>query len=268
MIDSCNKSWPMRPMTSPLRPFFSFFGSKWRLAPRYPSPRYPTIVEPFAGGAGYSLNYPEREVVLCDVDPVIAAIWRYLIRVTPKEILAIPDLMLDQTVDDLKIPQEARMLVGFWTTRGASSPRKNPSSWMKSGISPKKFWGGWAKRVISTQVSKIQHWRIYNCSYQDCPVSTDATWFVDPPYQIKGYQYRFNSKQIDYAALGQWCASLPGQVIACETEGATWLPFQRFAEVCTVHGGRRSQEMVWHSLDGEVKDHRLTSEVKQLELEI
>lgn len=64
-----------------LKPFFTYFGGKYRLAPKYPKPMYNTIVEPFAGSAGYSLRYPEREVILNDLDPVISGIWEYLINV-------------------------------------------------------------------------------------------------------------------------------------------------------------------------------------------
>lgn len=60
-------------------PFFTFYGGKWRAAPRYPSPIYNTIVEPFAGAAGYAVRYYERDIILIEKDPEIAALWRYLI---------------------------------------------------------------------------------------------------------------------------------------------------------------------------------------------
>jgi len=44
---------------SGLRPFWRYYGGKWRAAPSYPSPRCETIIEPFAGAAGYSLRYPD-----------------------------------------------------------------------------------------------------------------------------------------------------------------------------------------------------------------
>ena len=71
-----------------LRPFFGYYGGKWRdAAKHYPPPKYQLIVEPFAGSAGYALRYHEHEVVLCERDPVIAAVWEYLISVEPEEIL-------------------------------------------------------------------------------------------------------------------------------------------------------------------------------------
>ena len=91
-----------------LRPFFGFYGGKWRDALKhYPAPSHATIVEPFAGSAGYSVRYANRRVVLCELDPVIAGVWRYLIRVKPAEILAIPDLDPDGSIDDLKVCDEA-----------------------------------------------------------------------------------------------------------------------------------------------------------------
>ena len=98
---------------SMLRPFFSFYGSKWRLAPRYPPPRYATIIEPFAGSAGYSLRYPEREIILIDKDPIVAGLWRWLISASPDDILSLPVLKRGESLDDYEMPREARWLMGF-----------------------------------------------------------------------------------------------------------------------------------------------------------
>lgn len=43
-------------MTKALKPFWRYYGGKYRAAPRYPVPLHRTIVEPFAGAAGYSLR--------------------------------------------------------------------------------------------------------------------------------------------------------------------------------------------------------------------
>lgn len=43
----------------------------------YPPPQYRTIVEPFAGSAGYSVRYAHLNVVLCDVDPAITAVCEF-----------------------------------------------------------------------------------------------------------------------------------------------------------------------------------------------
>jgi len=229
-----------------LRPFFGYYGGKWRDATRhYPEPYHETIVEPFAGSAGYSLRYAQRKIVLCEIDPIVAEVWRYLIRVQAAEIIAIPDLEPGQTVDDLRIAQEAKWLVGFWLNRGAASPRKSPSKWMREGRSPGSFWGPRARYTIANQVCSIRHWKIFNCNYADAPVTSMATWFVDPPYECAGKYYRFGSRRLNYAALSAWCKTRPGQVIVCENEGASWLPFRTLADVKTTRAGHRSKEAIW-----------------------
>jgi site-specific DNA-adenine methylase len=73
-----------------LRPFFSFYGGKWRAAPYYPTPQFNRVIEPFAGAAGYSTRHHERDVVLVEADPVIAGLWRWLIAAPSSEVLALP----------------------------------------------------------------------------------------------------------------------------------------------------------------------------------
>lgn len=233
-------------MASGLRPFFGFYGGKWRdTLKHYPPPVFDTIVEPFAGSAGYALRYPDRDVVLCEIDPVIASVWQYLIQVSPEEIHSIPDLEVGQTVDDLNVCQEVKWLVGFWLNRGASRPRRSSSRWMRDGVRPGSFWGERVRNTIASQLDAIRHWQIFNCSYEDCPVYGSATWFVDPPYQQAGHHYVFGSSDIDYEALGLWCRNRPGQVIVCENAGADWLPFRALTDVKTTRRSSRSLEVCW-----------------------
>lgn len=232
-----------------LRPFWCYFGGKWRAAPRYPKPTHNRIVEPFAGAAGYSLRYPDHDVVLLDVDPIVAGLWAYLIRAGPLEILALPDLAPGQSVDDLAVCQEARWLIGFWLNKGVSSPRKRPSAWMAKwmadGDRPENFWGPGIRQRIASQVDRIRHWRVIHGSYEASPAG-EATWFVDPPYQKQGVKH-YRHHAVDYEALGEWCRSRPGQVMVCENEGADWLPFEPFATIKANEGrgGKRSVEVLW-----------------------
>lgn len=210
-----------------LKPFFHFFGGKWRASARhYLPPKHSVIVEPFAGSAGFSVRHHDKRVLLYDVDPVICGVWDYLIRVSPAEILSIPDIAMNGTVDDLSVCQEARWLVGFWVNAATATPCKTPSKWMRAGTHPGVFWGERARQRIATQVEAIRHWQIRQSSYADIQPMPHATWFVDPPYQVAGRNYRFGSEGIDFAHLGEWCRALPGQVIVCENDGADWLPFK------------------------------------------
>lgn len=233
-----------------LKPFFSFYGGKYRIAERYGVPG-PAIIEPFAGSAGYSVRFHDRAVTLIERDPVIAALWRYLVRVDPREILSIPLVAPEGSVDDLgSVAPEARSLVGFWLNRGMSAPCLRPSAWHRAfqatGERPLSRWSEDAKARIARQVEAIRHWKVIEGDWSEAP-DVNATWFVDPPYSGRaGRRYRFN--RIDYLSLGAWCQSRRGSVIVCEQAGATWLPFEPFGLVKSTEGtlrDKQSAEVVW-----------------------
>jgi len=226
-----------------LKPFFGYFGSKWRLAKRYPDPEHSTIVEPFAGSANYALLHHESQVILNDLDNNITKCWRYLITATEREILSLPDI--DGDVDDYDIPEGAKILIGFWLGRGLAYPCKRPHSWSRKPEYQKgaQFWGEAVRQRIASQLQFIRHWQVKTVPY-DQLADIEATWFVDPPYDnAAGKRYRVNNLGIDYADLASWCKSRTGQVIVCENQGASWLPFQTLT---TIRGTRKnSVEVYW-----------------------
>ena len=229
-----------------LRPFFCYYGGKWRAAPHYPAPTHDIIVEPFAGAAGYATRYADRRVLLVERDPTIANLWKYLTRVTPAEILALPALV-PGTVDDLPICQEARWLIGFWCNQGTSAPRKSPSAWMRSRARPKSYWGAEVRAILAAQVEAIRHWKVIEGSYESAP-DGEATWFIDPPYQLAGKHYRHRLNEGEYNHLGRWCRARRGQVMVCENVGATWLPFEPWRKTQGTPGARGgwvSDEAIW-----------------------
>jgi hypothetical protein len=204
-----------------LRPFFSYFGSKWTLAPKYPPPEHLMLIEPFAGSAGYATRYADREVVLVEKAPGLAAMWRWLTRVSVDEVLSLP---LDVANLD-GVSAEAKALIGFWCARGRVRPATTAKSrWMTSGQWPSSFWGERIRARIAEQVQRIRHWKVIEGDYSDAP-DTEATWFVDPPYVgARHYLARVG----DYEALGEWCRRRRGLTIVCEQAGADWLPFVPF----------------------------------------
>jgi len=228
-----------------LQPFFSYFGSKWRLAVHYPVPRFSSIVEPFAGSAGYCLHHPSAKVHLVDKNPVVVGIWRYLLAVSEAEILAIPDVPAGGSIDDLPrgLPEEARWLVGFWLQRGGVRPMSGTSGWFSKVPHHPSFWGANIRERIARQLSAIRHWTVAQGDY-DSVDPQKATWFVDPPYQGPGSRYPCSARSIDYGHLGLWCRALPGQVIVCEQEGASWLPFRPCSDVRSVNG-KVTREVIW-----------------------
>jgi site-specific DNA-adenine methylase len=239
-----------------LQPFFYYYGSKWGKAKHYPTPRFEQIIEPFCGGAGFSLNNYRRRVWINDADPIIAGIWQYLIGVEPEEILRLP--LSFNSVDDLDVPQEACWLIGFWLNKGTASPRKSPSKWMREGGRPNTFWGEVARRRIASQVTEIRHWRVTNLPYEQVVTDEESTWFIDPPYQKGGEHYRFS---VDHLPLGDYCRSRPGQVIVCERDEADWLPFKFLYDQKTSNGGKgnagsRIREAIW--TNGDYQDEQMS----------
>ena len=226
-----------------LKPAISYYGSKWRLAPRYPAPEHDMIVEPFAGGACYSLLHHTKDVLLCDLSEDVAGAWRYLIGASPDEILRLP-LWPDGCEDlaDLPCGADAKLLISWWLNKGGSTPCRTPSAWMREPAYASQFWGENIRKRLARICASVSHWRVVCASYVDLP-EVCATWFIDPPYQgSAGARYPNGSGGIDYEHLAGWCHSRAGQAIVCEGSGADWLPFEPFA---TTKGTTRNSREVW-----------------------
>jgi hypothetical protein len=228
-------------------PFWRYFGGKWRAAGRYPEPRYRQIVESFAGAAGYSSWWHWHDVLLIDKSPDVCETWEYLIGVKASEIRALPDLKVGVKIADLAgVPKGARLLMGWWANLGTNAPRQTPTGWaLRRGHWLNWNWGG--RERVAAQLEFIRHWRIMHGTFQDAP-DIEASWFIDPPYQIAGKHYPHGSAGIDYAELADWCQSRKGQATVCEAAGATWLPFTDFGHMKASNGKGRSgvsHEAIW-----------------------
>ena len=232
-----------------MRPFWCYYGGKWILSARYPAPRHETIIEPFAGAAGYSVRHNASNVLLFDVDPHVIGTWQYLIKTQAAEIRRLPlfDGTWERTADLTAIPQEARWLIGWWLNKGMTAPCNVPGKWMREDARPGIYWDATIRERLASQVDQIRHWRALPYSYANAPIRPDATYFIDPPYAgPPGRRYQRNA--VDFVSLGAWCAALPGQAIVCENEGADWLPFKPFMANApsSKSGGRgSSREVIW-----------------------
>jgi len=233
-----------------LQPFWRYYGGKNRAAKLYPAPEHDIIIEPFAGAAGYSCRYHWKQVILVDRSPIIAGIWRYLIKASAAEVLAIPDIPDGGSVDDLPawVPQEARWLAGFWCNNGTVNPCKRPSKWVRENMQD-GGWQGWThpcRQRIAKQMGSIRHWQVIHGEYSDAP-DIEATWHIDPPYANKAGSY-YPHQPASFESLGRWCQSRHGFVMVCENEGAQWLPFRTLATIQgnpSKNGGKRSSEVIW-----------------------
>lgn len=250
-----------------LRPFWRYYGGKWRAAPMYPQPMHRKIVELFAGAAGYSLRYADHEVTLVEANPMIAAIWRWLVSVHAHEVEALPEVILH--IDELPswVPEEARCLVRFCLCVAQARPSNTLSAGFRRQHEEHPTWTrGWDARqrsMVAAQVSRIRHWKIIEGDYSRALglIDEHTTTFVDPPYFNKaGEKYPCRPKGTHeeraawYAELAERVRALPGQVIVCENEGATWLPFRSFGTFRRGMNGAGSREVCYYQVDGEQRD--------------
>lgn len=215
---------------------FSYYGSKYRLAPFYPKPQFDTIKEPFCGAAQYSLRHYEKNVILSDLNPKIVSAWQFLIDAKAADIKNLPFL---KNGDDLRnfqfLSEGERSLLGFMGAQAIASPVNIVSPWGGESF------GRNIKNVL-LNIDKVSHWEVNLMNYTTCN-NEECTWFVDPPYQVGGHKYPCSSKKIDYKNLGEWCMSRMGQTIVCENGGADWLPFVPFRKSIGVK--KNTLEVFW-----------------------
>jgi len=231
---------------------FPYFGGKNRLAALYPKPTYPLIIEPFCGAANYSGVYCERQIYLNDKNMLPVALLTYLIKATPETILALPLLEPGQLVKNLPLPQVDKNLIGIWCTENGQSLGRCLPHWATI-THWANYWGAACRERLAKSVTQIKHWRVQLGAY-DCIPNQEATWFVDPPYSLRGgIHYKMGSNQINYKMLAAWCLSRKGQVIVCEAKGANWLPFNHtITQKARSTNQNRYTEVYCHIQDGRI----------------
>lgn len=229
---------------------FYYYGAKHRLAVKYPAPIYRHIIEPFAGAAGYSCYWAERDpdlhFTLIEKDGRVAELWQRLLH--------------DNT------PLPAVPAVGEYTTdflvmTTAASNAMGKAKRLK--VTPRVVteYERMIRRIERVRPLMKGRTTVIVGDYRLADAATwghsrPSTWFIDPPYQPpvepvstssprgKGYAAGCDNRAIDYKDLALWAQARQGQVIVCEQEGATWLPFVRLAEHQN-GSGRKAMEMIW-----------------------
>ena len=201
---------------------FYYFGSKERLSAKYPSPTRRTIIEPFAGSAGYARLHWEHNVILVEKDDRVVELWERLRRMTPEQALSIPPPVVGERSSDLLV---------MLRRQRTFADRRIPHGHRTDGV------------TLAEPAPPHRSQHPESAALADHPrrlhrrADIDATWFIDPPYEMMKRGYRESG--LDYPALGSWCRERTGQVIVCEQEG-------RLATVCS---SRRDDDDEQHSQD-------------------
>lgn len=228
-------------------PLFKWFGSKWSGSRYYPCPLYSTVVEPYAGGAGYSLNHCDRTILLYDINANVAALWRWLIDFGskhPKDILDIPvNVPVGTDIRTLGLTVGQELLLKHWQRTNNLGNCWTISPW---GNKPGQ-WTANTRARVAEEVTAIAHWTFLS---EPPTLGPGYTYFIDPPYQ---YNYQYGIKGFDWASLGSKILSTPGsQFIVCEAmcpktgRLPDWLPFVHFRRQVT---SRRKARNNHHSAE-------------------
>lgn len=210
-------------------PLFKWFGSKWLSSKKLPLPKHNTIVEPYAGGAGYSLRHHEgRKVVLAERDPHLRVLWRWLIdEATHANISAIPLNVREGTdIRTLGLSLGQATLLKSWQRTNNVGDCWTISPW---GNKPGQ-WTANTRARVADEFHVVRGWTLLPDAVAAFYRSgnPDTTFFIDPCYQ---YNYQYRGAPTDYKALAKRVLSRKGQVIVCEAvcpkTGAIpdWLPF-------------------------------------------
>lgn len=192
-----------------LHPLFKWFGSSWSSSKHYPKPALGLpIYEPFAGSAGYSLNYYKSDVILWDNNPRLQELWCWLIyRATSQDVLDIPLNVPESTdIRTLGLSWGQQLLLKNWQRTNNVGECWTVSKW---GSLP----GQWTKNTrarVADEVMAIKHWQFAQPDWE-----TRATFMIDPPYQ---YNYQYGQKGFDYTALVSNISKLPAGSLIIASE--------------------------------------------------
>lgn len=199
----------------------------------------PTIVEPFAGAANYSVRHFERDVFLTDLSVDIIEVWQFLIAASEKDILGLPRFEKGLDLRKCNLSNGERKFAGFWANRGSRKPGNLVSSYAVGNSNGSEYFEN-VKRLVAENLYRIKHWQIKQTSYISLN-DIKATWFIDPPYRNGGKHYVHNA--INYVHLGEWCKARNGQVIVCENTDCDWLEVKPLVQCVGIV--RNTTEATW-----------------------
>jgi site-specific DNA-adenine methylase len=193
---------------------FYYYGAKNNLAKHYKEPRYNLIIEPFAGSAAYSCFHlfrnPKLKAELRDKNEDVAATWDFLLKCSERDIVEYKTPELGEYAYDF--------LIKTCTVSNASS-RCNKMKYTER-----------LDRVFQIQKRRLikllpirDRISFKQGEYRDIK-NKEATWFIDPPYQIKdkngsifqngdGYGEQCGTGQINFKELSDFCLGRSGQII-------------------------------------------------------
>lgn len=176
-------------------------------------------------------------------------IWKYLQNCSKHDILGLPKLVKGMKILELNISDDEKLFLGMCAGISSLEPRNTVSSFAAEQNSNKNYYSR-----VANQLFKIKHLDIQLGDYLDIK-NQKATWFIDAPYEKGGQHYVIN--KIDFQQLADYSKERIGQVIVCENENATWLPFKK---MCKSRGSNQifKNEVIWSNNSTQFDNHQLS----------
>ena len=177
--------------------------------------------------------------ILLEKDRRVYDTWQRLLAMEPDEVLALPIPVVGERTSDFLF------MTAACSNRIARTQEMTVTPRMPIVI----------ERMLRQIAAVLPHIKgrveVIKGDYTKAP-NIDATWFVDPPYHVNGraqsrgmgYAEGCDSFALDYDVLGRWCRARRGQVIACEQDGASWLPFEHMRSARNSIGNTTT-EVAW-----------------------
>ena len=189
---------------------FYYFGRKGRAARTYPAPDYPLVIEPFAGSMGYTMHYRPPFAIGIETEADVASLWRKL-----------TSLSLDE-IRDYPGPVAGERTTDRWHLLGNASDTWFYNKYLTANQFVIRQFEQQRALALRHHDYAINSVLYRQGDYRDAP-DVEATWFIDPPYE--GVQDGYRDKP-NFEELAEWCMTRRGQVIICEGEHGSWLPFE------------------------------------------
>lgn len=180
---------------------FRYSGSKKRLIKYLPPPptNTHTIIEPFAGSAAYGMHYRPKNLLLCEANTDVAALWEWLIKdATPEYLRGLQALLLRKKEEgqkfnlaDLRLPKGPETLARL-TTSGVYVGQL--SSWVfypqhKANFEPLIATLPYIKASVRVIANDF--------SYMAIEDRDGVMYFIDPPYLGTSANYIDKTCKID-----------------------------------------------------------------------
>jgi site-specific DNA-adenine methylase len=205
-----------------MRTAFSYYGGKGILAKKYPVPIHKRIVEPFAGGAAYSLRYYRHDVVLIELNKKVVDAWNFIKNPDFDQLAKIPVHIDPGTKISDFLPVDPGFEFILRAAANVGTGGQNKKMETVTSIGARHFFNNTVKK-IKFWTGRIQHWKIIHGNFDEFRYK-ESTYFIDPPYQNKaGRMYKFSSDLIDFERLKKYVASLSGQIIIAENSESKWI---------------------------------------------